>query len=56
MSVHREGDNPSSMDGVPDLHDHNSIRVMSPVQLMPKLCLSQVSGPEIFDSVVFNVL
>ena len=25
MSVHREGENPSSMDGVPDLRDHNSI-------------------------------
>ena len=24
MSVHREGENPSSMDGVPDLRDHNS--------------------------------
>ena len=24
MSVHREGVNPSSMDGVPDLRDHNS--------------------------------
>ena len=27
MSVHREGENPSSMDGVPDLRDHNSIDV-----------------------------
>ena len=26
MSVHREGVNPSSMDGVPDLRDHNSIK------------------------------
>ena len=26
MSVNREGDNPSSMDGVPDLRDHNSIK------------------------------
>ena len=25
MSVHREGDNPSSMDSVPDLRDHNSL-------------------------------
>ena len=24
VSVHREGVNPSSMDGVPDLRDHNS--------------------------------
>ena len=24
MSVHREGENPSSMDGVSDLRDHNS--------------------------------
>ena len=24
-SVHREGVNPSSMDGVPDLRDHNSL-------------------------------
>ena len=24
VSVHREGVNPNSMDGVPDLHDHNS--------------------------------
>ena len=27
VSVHREGVNPSSMDGVPDLRDHNSFRV-----------------------------
>ena len=26
-SVYREGDIPSSMDGVPDLRDHNSIMV-----------------------------
>ena len=26
VSVHREGVNPSSMDGVPDLRDHNSIK------------------------------
>ena len=24
VSVHREGENPSSMDGVPNLHDHRS--------------------------------
>ena len=28
MSVHREGENPSSMDGVPDLRDHNSIQIV----------------------------
>ena len=30
VSVHREGVNPSSMDGVPDLHDHNSINKLIP--------------------------
>ena len=29
MSVHREGENPSSMDGVPDLRDHNSIALIT---------------------------
>ena len=29
MSVHREGENPSSMDGVPDLRDHNSIEKLT---------------------------
>ena len=35
MSVHREGVDPNSMDGVPDLHDHNSInfRHVSPSHL-----------------------
>ena len=28
MSVHREGENPSSINGVSDLGDHNSIRKM----------------------------
>ena len=32
MSVHREGENPSSMDGVPDLRDHNSIDYMTEIR------------------------
>ena len=39
-SVHREGVNPSSMDGVPDLHDHNSFCSA----LFPRVrCVSMIS-------------
>ena len=29
MSLHRERENPSSMDGVPDLCDHNSFLLVT---------------------------